>query len=210
MASSASFSRTRGSVAGARPCSPAEAVQRALSLVGKGGRYVLGTGDYLGDDKPPWTTRDGLSGSDCAGFAISWCYKLPRHRKGYNVGSWASVSDDLNCNSAIEDAEHARELFVPADRPQPGDLVTYPTFTLLASDGTHKTFIGHVGIVTGVSRVLEWDPETPQYELLDIAQCKGPNGRAPAVVATDGSVWAHHDTVWPKPQHRTRVLRVRP
>lgn len=194
-----------------RPCSPAEAVQRALSLVGNGGMYILGTGDYLGETMPPWTTRAGASGSDCAGFAMSWCYKLPRHRKGYNVGSWASVSDDLNCNSGIEDAMHQRDLFeLVIGAPQPGDLVTYPTFTLLAPDGTSRKFIGHVGIVVGVSRALEWDWTTPQYELLDIAQCKGPNGRKPAVVATDGSVWAHHDTVWPKPQHRTRLLRARP
>ena len=177
--------------------------------------YVLGTGDWkpVGPNTPdvPWTTRDGMLGSDCAGFAISWCYKLPRHRPGYNHGTWASVSDDINCNSAIEDARHGRELFeVASGPPQLGDLLTYPTFTLLAPDGTSHKFIGHVGIVTGVGRALEWDAEHPQYELLDIAQCRGPNGRKPAVVATDGSVWAHHDTVWPKPQHRTVVLRARP
>lgn len=194
---------------GPRPCTAAEAVERALSLVGKGGQYVLGTGDYLGDT-PPWTTRAGLTGSDCAGFAMSWCYKLPRHRKGFNVGSWASVSDDINCNSGIEDAQHARELFdLVTGAPQLGDLLTYPTFSVIA-DGQPYKFIGHVGIVVGVSRAVEWDPATPQYELLDIAQCKGPNGRAPAVVQTDGSVWAHHDAVWPKPAHRVRVLRVRP
>lgn len=187
-----------------RPCLAATAVERTLSLVGKGGQYVLGTGDYLGDGKPPWTTRAGLSGSDCAGFAMCWAYKLPRHRPGYNHGAWSSVSDDINCNSGIEDAEHARDLFELTDTPRLGDLLTYPTFTV-----SGKRFIGHVGIVVGVSRVLEWDPAIPQYELLDIAQCKGPNGRAPAVVATDGSVWAHHDTLWPKLQHRTRILRAR-
>lgn len=194
-----------------RPCSAAEAVERALSLVGKGGQYVLGTGDHVGEGLPPWTTRDGVSGSDCAGFAMCWAYKLRRHRKGFNVGSWATVSDDLNCNSAIEDARHERDLFeLVTGAPQPGDLVTYPTFKLVGIDGQTRTFIGHVGIVTSVTRVLEWDPATPQYELLDVVQCKGPNGRKPAVVATDGSLWAHHDTVWPKPQHRTVLLRVRP
>ena len=119
------------------------------------------------------------------------------------------MSDDINCNSAIEDALHGCEVFeLASGAVQPGDLLCYPTFTLLAPDGTHKQFIGHVGIVTGV-RALEWDWAWPQYELLDIAQCKGPNGRKPAVVATDGSLWAHHDTVWPKVQHRTRVLRAR-
>ncbi len=180
-------------------------MQRALSLVGNGGQYVLGTGDYLGESLPPWTYRGTLLGSDCAGFAMCWAYKLPRHRKGYNVGSWSTVSDDINCNSGIEDAQHARDLFeLVVGSPQPGDLLTYPTFTV-----SYKRFIGHVGIVVGVSRALEWDPAMPQYDLLDIAQCKGPNERKPAVVATDGSVWAHHDTLWPKPQHRTVVLRAR-
>jgi hypothetical protein len=150
-----------------------------------------------------------MTGSDCAGFAMCWAYKLPRHRKGFNVGSWASVSDDINCNSGIEDAEHARELFeIVTSAPQPGDLLTYPTFTVIADGQPHK-FIGHVGIVVGVARAVEWDPAHPAYELLDIAQCKGPNGRAPAVVATDGSVWAHHDAVWPKPAASGAGARVR-
>ena len=185
-----------------RPCTSTTAVERALSLVGKGGQYVLGTGDYLGDG-PPWTSRGGLQGSDCAGFAMCWAYKLPRHRPGYNKGPWASVADDINCNSGLEDAAHARDLFEFTDTPRLGDLLCYPTFTV-----SGKRFIGHVGIVVGV-RAAEWDPERPQYELLDIAQCKGPNGRKPAVVKTDGSLWAHHDTVWPKLQHRTRMLRAR-
>ena len=188
------------------PCTATEAVQRALSLVNNGGCYWLGTGDYRphGTVDLPWTTNNGGTGSDCCGFAITWCYKLVRHRPGFNVGSWSSCSDDINCNSAIEDAEHAGELFEIADRPQPGDLLTYPTIHLHGHE-----FVGHVGMIVGASRCLEWDPTTPQYHLLDVAQCKGPNGRAPAVVRTDGSVWGHHDGLWPKPEHRTRVLRAR-
>ncbi len=76
-----------------RPCSATEAVWRALSLVDNGGMYVLGTGDYLGENLPPWTSRGPLIGSDCAGFAMSWCYKLPRHRKGYRTqGTRATCS----------------------------------------------------------------------------------------------------------------------
>lgn len=196
---------------GPRPCSAAEAVARALSLVGKGGSYVLGTGDYtpIRGNEPirdePWTYRDGIKGSDCAGFALSWCYRIKRHRPGYNRGSWATVTDDLNCNSAIEDAEHGRELFELVTGPiQPGDLLTYPTFK---AGILGKRFIGHVGIVTGVSR---WNGQPGRYDLLDVAQCCGPNGRSPAVLATDGHVWAHHDAVWPQPSRQTRVLRAIP
>lgn len=196
---------------GPRPCSAAEAVERALSLVGKGGEYQLGTGDFhpfrvghLAEDLP-WTRNSNGLGSDCAGFAISWCFKLRRHRPGYNRGRWATVADDLNCNSAIEDAEHGRELFDIVTGPiLPGDLLCYPTFR---AGLTLKRFIGHVGIVTGTKR---WNGKSGRYDLLDVAQCCGPNGRSPAVLATDGHVWAHHDAVWPQPRRQTRVLRAIP
>lgn len=197
---------------GVHPCSAYEAVQRArLLLAAKSGQYVLGTGDYhpAALDDSPWTTNHGMTGSDCAGFAICWCYKLRRHRPGFNVGPWASVANDINCNSAIEDALHTREVFELATRPEPGDLVAYPSFTILAADGERHPFVGHVGLVSGVSRVAEWDPATPQYGLLDIIHCCGPNARSPAAVATDGHIWQHHDQIWPKPQHRSYLLRVR-
>jgi hypothetical protein len=168
--------------------------------------YILGTGDYHGGGDVPWTMRDGVLGSDCAGFAISWCYKLPRHRPSYNVGAWASVSDDLNCNSAIEDSEHARELFMPATGdPRPGDLIAYPTIHLAG-----HTFIGHVCIVVGVDRAGFFTIEAPDFSLLDVVHCHGPNGRAPACTRADGSIWNQHSTVWPKPEHRSKLLRAVP
>jgi hypothetical protein len=200
-----------------RPCSAAEAVQRAQSLLVRmrsgatdGATYQLGTGDYRPTvvagtliDRP-WTHRGQDFGSDCAGFAISWCYRLQRHRDGYNHGPWATVSDDLNCNSAIEDSEHALELFAPAvGIPLPGDLVTYPTIRL---PGHPQVWIGHVAIVLAV-RATAWDPTSPRYDLLDVAQCCGPDGRSPPVLATDASHWIAHDRTWPKPEHRTRVIR---
>jgi len=195
-----------------RPCSPDEAITRALSIVGHGGSYQLGTGDYaprLGLDLP-WTDRQDdhgnvVTGSDCAGFAICWAYKLHRHRPSFNAGSWASVESDINCNSAIEDADHNRELFERIDRPEPGCLLTYPSFRI---NGIQ--FIGHVVIVTSVRRCLEWDPALPDYGLLDTAECHGPNGHTPGVVASTGAGFAGHDKVWPKPEHRTIMLRVRP
>jgi len=195
------------------PCAASDAVKRALSIATKGGEYFLGSGDYRpkGDSDVPWTSIPGKRmGSDCAGFALSWCYQLTRHRPGYNKGAWASVADDINCNSALEDAQHRAELFrlLDADeRPEPGDLVLYPTFTLNGSDGKSHRFIGHVGIVVGTSRVVDWQPGWNHYEQLDIAQCRGPNGRKPGVVLTDGSVWSHHDSVWPKKQHRSHLIR---
>jgi len=195
-----------------RPCNAAEAITRARSLVGRGGQYVLGTGDYRPSREQgryvdlPWTTRDGLTGSDCAGFAISWCYKLPRHRLGFNAGAWASVSDDLNCNSIDEDADHEQDLGERLVRPELGALLLYPTFRLA---GYPRPFIGHVAIVVRISRALEWDVTQPDYSLLDVAQCCGPDERKPAVIATSGRHWNDHDQRWPKAEHRSRLLRVR-
>ena len=193
-----------------RPCSAEEAVDRARRLLAsKLGQYVLGTGDYrpTAIDDVPWTDNHGMRGSDCAGFAISWCYKLTRHRPGFNVGPWATVANDINCNSAIEDGRHNRELFEEVLTPFPGALLLYPTIDILGQDGQHHRFIGHVGIVSGVDRCLEWDQDAPDYTLLDVIHCCGPNGRKPAVVKGDGSIWQHHSHVWPKPQHRSVLLR---
>jgi hypothetical protein len=198
-----------------RPCTPGEAVARALSLVGRSGQYELGTGDYRPAasgtrDDLPWTETAGAArGSDCAGFALSWCYRIPRHRPGLNVGPWSTCADDLDCNSAIEDADHAQDLFVRATGAvRPGDLLAYPTIRLPDYPGRH--WIGHVAIVTGIVRAAAFDLARPDYSLLDVAQCCGPNGRAPAVIASDGAIWNHHDHLWPLPQHRTVVLRARP
>ncbi len=203
---------------GPRPCNATEAVLRAKTIVGKGGQYVLGTGDFrpiaavygngtaTGTVDLPWTEGDGgMVGSDCCGFAITWCYKLRRHRPGFNKGSWASVTDDINCNSAIEDADHAGELFERIKRPELGALLVYPTFMLRGA-----RFIGHVVIVTGVSRCLEWDEAAPNYGLLDVAECHGPNGHAPGVVASTGAGFTRHAALWPKPEHTTVMLRVKP
>jgi hypothetical protein len=201
-----------------RPCSAVEAVSRALRFVGNtGGVYWLGTGDYrptvvggLLIDRPYTNVEDHLGtthrGTDCAGFALSYCYKLQRHRPGYNKHGAFDIEDDINSNSAIGDALGARDCFELATGiPKPGDLLAYPTFRLDV-DGQRKVFIGHVAIVVAV-RATGWDPRAPRYDLLDIAQSHGPNGFSPAVVRTDGSVFQHHLAQWPKPEHTVYLLR---
>jgi hypothetical protein len=192
-------------------------------MANKPAEYWLGTGNY----KPqmvggqlvdtPWTQttdKTGLihTGSDCAGFAICWCYKLPRHRPGYDRnGAFGDVEDDINCNSvlgdAIGDVDHppAHDLFtVATGMPQPGDLLVYPTIRLA---GHPLPFIGHVGIVVSTGRLTSWDVVHPRYDLLDVAQCCGGDGRSPAVLLTDGSAWAKHHRDWPKPEHTVYVVR---
>lgn len=182
---------------GTRPLySVDRAVAHALAMVGRG-VYQLGTGDLQSNNDEP---------RDCFGFAVCECFGIRRHRPGFNHGPWASVEDDLNCNSAIEDADHAGELFERVTTPAPGVLLAYPTIHLSG----HAPFVGHIGIVVGVGRCSEWDPGRPRYDLLEMVQCHGPNGSKPGIVRTDGSVWLHHDALWPKPAHRTVMLRVLP
>jgi hypothetical protein len=196
-------------VTGPRPSSAELAVHRALSVLGQGGEYELGGGDYypVGGIDLRWTRgrETGQLVSDCSGFAISWCYQIPRHRPGFNHGDWATVSDDVNPNSAIEDADHHRELFERAPAPFVGALICYWTIHL---SGHELPWIGHVKIVTGVSRVVGWDPERPDWSQLDTAECCGPNGRRPGVVTGTGAGMVAHDQPWPRPEHRTAMLRV--
>jgi len=176
-----------------------EAVARARAAINSG-TYVDGTGDI---DTP----HDGPY--DCCGFATCWCYGIRRHRPRFNVGAWATVSDDINCNSSIEDARHGVDLFEPLLVPELGALLKWPTIRLPG----HPLPIeeGHESIVVGVDRSIgRWDPSKPDYRLLDVVQCEGPNGRRPGIILSDGEYWYAHDLKWPKPEHRTWMLRVRP
>lgn len=166
-------------------------------MVGRG-TYELGAGDLGSNNDDP---------RDCFGFAACECYGLRRHRPGFNRGAWATVSDDLNCNSLIEDADHAGELAERIWTPFPGALILYPTIRL---PGHELPWIGHVKIVVGVSRAGLWNPDRPCWGLLDTVECHGPNGRRPGIVAGTGSEMDAHDLKWPKREHRTAMLRVRP
>jgi hypothetical protein len=181
------------------------AVDIALSLVGTG-TYWLGTGDCD-------TLRGGKS--DCAGFAINKCYNIRRHRPGFNRGPWSTVEDDINCNSAIEDALHKQELFQPVEfrytaeggaiDVQPGDLLTYPTIHLRDAHGEGHTFIGHVGIIIDLPK--NWSLARDGWSALTVVQCRGPNGATPGIVQTTGKHWDEHDANWPK--NRSVVIRPR-
>jgi hypothetical protein len=187
-----------------KPCSPAEAVERALLMVGRPEEYRLGSGDYHPTTTAdlPWTNGKRGYGCDCSGF-IAWAFKYERHRPGFNHGSWSSVSDDVSTDSMCEDGEHRHELFTAVDRPMVGDLLCYPG--IRGPDGK-RLRIGHVGLIVGVP--AEWDPKLEQFGLVDVVQCQA--ARKPAVMRGPGLAWLMRDTfkglrdeAW-----RTRVLRV--
>lgn len=208
-----------------RPCSAAESIQRVTRLLGEDMPYELGTGGYqpkfLGSqliDKP-WTYAEasGIAGCDCAGCVLSFGIKCQRHRPGYAKGG--DVEDDINVNSAIWDAWHERDLFepTPSGGPELGSFVGYRTIRLhaqhvdatgqLVEDPEILTFVGHVAQVVAL-RFSSWDPMHPRYDLIDIIQCCGPNGRKPAVIRTDGSLFGRHDVNWPKDEHKTQNFRI--
>lgn len=207
---------------GRKPCGPSEAIARALAYANVAMPYRLGSGDYrphvvagkLVD--APWTRdRVGVLGSDCWGL-IRFAYKLRGHRPGYAPGrvpapyrDQSDVDDDINSNSAIEDALTTRELFeiVPHGEPlRDGDVLTYATIRIMGADGELHTFIGHGQLVHAPRGVLAGGPYTPAT----VVQCFGGNDRKPAIMVTDAHAMDRHDQQWPKEGHRTQVLRVVP
>ena len=190
----------------ARPCPPDLALARARMHVGRGGEYGLGHGGY--DSKRPdipWDIEEKL---DCSGFAMSWVWEIPRNRPGFNHGAWSTVSDDINTASAVEDARHRQELYEIVTEPAAGNLLVYPTIVIVVDGHEHK-YIGHVSIIESIARVVKWNRQRPAYSLLDIIHCKGGNGRRPAILREPGRIWDAHDAKWPKPEHRSVMLRVK-
>ena len=192
------------------PCSPEEAVQRMLELeASRRGQYVWGTGHY--DPKHPellgMTTNNGLEGWDCAGAAISYAYRLDRTRVPFNRQPHATVEDDINVDSILEDADPDRggqqELGEIVTIPAPGVLLLTPTIRL-----PEKHFVepGHVRLILDATR---WRPEKPRWADVVYLECRGPNGRKPGVVRDTGESVDVHDRLWPKPQHRAAMVRIR-
>lgn len=190
---------------------PAEAVERARTLLGKGHPYVLGGGNREGPTRVAKKDQAGkiigytVPGFDCWGFADAWSYDHPRHDPGFNVGPWATVQNDRNCDSAIEDAEHTRQRYAVIDRPELGCLLVMPS---VRDPKTKKRIrIGHVWITSSIASVLEWDPAHPQYQLLETLQCqasKSPAVRLGAGPLHDGRTFRGET----RDEWRIRMLRV--
>lgn len=178
--------------------SPTEAVERARKFIGLG-TYVLGSGGYrpaknTDDDPEPWTphAQKNVPGPycDCWGL-VSWAFKQRRHRPGYNLGG--SVVDDVNVDSAIEDArgingKKARgELWglvgvasgvnIGLITPMLGDLLVWPSIRNLAGK---RLRVGHVGIVSHVGE---------RVEDMRVIQCSSVKPYGAAIRETDTRSW---------------------
>jgi len=193
---------------GVIPCSPEEAVARMLSAENNGGQYLLGTGDYVSSAPDvPWTTRNGELGSDCAGAAICFAYRLRRHRPGFNHQPQATVADDLNVDSIVEDADPRRggrlELGELVTIPAPGILLITPTIRL---PDKNFTMMGHVRLILDATR---WNPAAPKWADVVYLECRGPQHHKPGVTRNSGDGVDQHDATWEKWNHRAAMVRIR-
>jgi hypothetical protein len=191
---------------GARPkYSATEALERCRKLLDCG-TYKLGALDEEADKLI----------FDCFSFVVRYGYGLDGHRPGFNrdwkvdwmTGWTASVVDDLNSNSAVENALFGdRELFeVVLGPPRLGDIIAAPTIRL---PGHPDPWVGHAVMVTGITRAKGvWDPARPTFAMLDVIECRGPDGRNPAIRQTNGTWFDERAGIWPKVQHRPWLLRV--
>jgi hypothetical protein len=164
--------------------------------------YWLGTGDYRGEGRPPWTTNGG-TGSDCWGL-IAYVHRQPRHRINYNPGG--SVVDWIQCDSAIDDADKRGLAWRTAPTPERGDIAVWPSI----DRGGKRLRMGHVALIESTARLRgQWTGE--EWNRLDVIHVCGPNGRKPAAVRATGAMWGGRDRVaglGADPRWRSRVLRV--
>jgi hypothetical protein len=184
-----------------RITTPLEAVSRARSLVGRG-TYALGTGGYkpspgIDEDLDPWIPhpRTNQRGDfcDCWGL-VSWAFRQRRHRPGYNPGG--SVTDDINTDSAIEDASRIpkgaakprAELWqlVDTHSAQCGDLIVYPS---IRGPGGERLRIGHVGIICAVDYPVGKGLSLP----FRVIQCSSQQPLGAAIRETDARAWEKRD-----------------
>lgn len=179
--------------------SPNEAIARAYAVLGTG-HYLLGGTDLPQPDGQRLSRGRGFRPGwrmDCAGLVL-WAYDIPRHEPGANRGPWATVEDDWNTDSMIEDSQHHQARFFPVDRHRvrEGDIVVYHT-----SHADGLTTMGHTALVVGVK---------PSDGSITVIQCHGPNG-AVAAVETPDTVFQLHDRAHPhNPSVYLRVKRSDP
>lgn len=119
----------------------ARAVDRAQRIAAMPSRYVLGAGGRDPRALTPFTMRDGVLGSDCVGFT-SWCLGHDR----YQPKTFPRYDGWINTDSLMADANDARTWYGPVSRPEPGDVVVFPS---IYRDGQRRR-MGHIGLVVDV------------------------------------------------------------
>jgi hypothetical protein len=119
----------------------ARAVMRSRMIAAAPSRYKLGAGGRSPLAPTPFTTRDGVLGCDCVGFT-AWCLGHDR----YQPKTFSHYDGWINTDSLIADARGGRSWYEPTYRPEPGDVVVFPSITR----NGERVRIGHIGLVTSV------------------------------------------------------------
>jgi hypothetical protein len=181
-----------------RPTTPAEAASRARSMIGfkvplhanapagivpmriayriDGGN---GGTDPLAPHCASWSYGWRVPTSDCVGLAC-WAIGTSRFHKEFT-----EYGGDMNTDSMILDADGKRSFYTDADRPRVGGLCVTPS---IFTKGRPRR-PGHVGVIVKVP--TEWDPKAPQWDLVHVVHCHGPQSAVhmPAISLGDAWLW---------------------
>lgn len=184
-------------------CTALEAVQRMMSLLHRC-TYEDGAGDFFADG----TVSEKF---DCCGAAISYAWKLKRHRPDFNraSGSRATIVDDINVDSFFEDAMYGRRelgtVLLAGEAPRPGDL--FITRTIRKGQVKHAPDFTEEGHVRMCMRgPLTWDANHPIYASCSLLQVHGPTGAIGAVI-TSGQELDNWNAKWPTPDFCVVIVR---
>lgn len=145
----------------------ADILARAWYWTTQKAKYVLGAGGRDPNASSPFTTKDGVVGSDCVGWVL-WACGIDR----YQPKLFTYYDGWMNTDSIIEDAKRGvgGKLWKLLAKPEVGCLVIFPSI--------HKngkmTRMGHVGLVVEVP--AEWPddfaswPDKERKELLKLVK----------------------------------------
>ena len=185
-----------------------DALERGRSQVELGTKYRLGGGKTIPRGS---TCQDEDKGCDCSAF-VCWVLRLP---KWQNDEIWYldKLNDGwLNTDGMWLDAKRSFGFFSELAFPLPGAIVVYPAHRgRMGLPSTPGPRIGHVGIVTAVSRrtnaragrrgELEGVAFVPTVAK-QVVHCSGGNfrGWGDAIRETDATVWERRRSTifaWP-------------
>ena len=172
-------------------------VERARGQLDLGTKYRLGGGKT----KPRGTTcQDEDNGCDCSAF-VCWVLRLPKWQDD-EIWYLNELNDGwLNTDGMWLDAKRSFGFFEELDFPLPGALVVYPAHRgKMGLPSTPGPKIGHVGIVTEVSRRQNTragrrgsldDVEFVPTDVKQVVHCSAGNfrGWGDAIKETDAAVF---------------------
>lgn len=172
------------------------AVARARRMTRVKSTYVLGAGGRSPTASTPFTKRNGVTGSDCVGFT-SWCLQHDR----FQPETFPYYDGWINTDSLMMDAVGEQSWYRRIDRPEPGDVVVFPS---IYRDGK-RVRMGHIGLVVEVPAELIDDvyaiPDRMRrhwLSLIKVIDCAGARSRRPYAISetTAAASWDKPDAMF--------------